>query len=112
MRRTYEGVRIYAPTRLADDEYSPLWDEAELEFASGSLRILHTPGTHLAHVLLYAKRSHSDCRRLRAQTHYAQPSALAGPHRFLKRFPSLAEYLVSLARLRSFAPTLVLWWSR
>jgi len=43
MRRMYEGVRVYADS-FADHEYSPLWDEAELEFESGSLRILHTPG--------------------------------------------------------------------
>ncbi len=43
MRRMYEGVRKYADS-FADHEYSPLWDEGELEFATGSWRIVHTPG--------------------------------------------------------------------
>ena len=43
MRRMYEGMREYADT-LDDSDCVPLEDEAELEFESGSLRVLHTPG--------------------------------------------------------------------
>ena len=35
MRKMYEGVRKYADS-FAEDEYGPLWDDAELEFESGS----------------------------------------------------------------------------
>src|ERR687894_2005935 len=38
MRGMYEGMRKYADS-FADDEYSALWGEGELEFESGSLRI-------------------------------------------------------------------------
>src|ERR1041385_6017770 len=43
MRKMYEGVRQYADS-FGDDEYGELNDEAELEFETGSLKILHTPG--------------------------------------------------------------------
>ena len=43
MRRMYEGLRAYADA-LDDDQYSDLKDEMELEFATGSLRVIHTPG--------------------------------------------------------------------
>ena len=43
MRKMYEGVRQYADS-FEDDEYGELRDEAELEFATGALRIVHTPG--------------------------------------------------------------------
>src|SRR5207247_10391688 len=43
MRRLYEGVRQYADS-LEDDHCTPLNDEAELEFSSGTLRVVHTPG--------------------------------------------------------------------
>src|SRR5262249_9324791 len=43
MRKLYEMVRMYADS-FEDHEYESLEDGAELEFTSGSLRILHTPG--------------------------------------------------------------------
>src|SRR6267143_6238006 len=43
MRRMYEGVRQYADS-LDDDHCGELRDEAELEFESGALQVLHTPG--------------------------------------------------------------------
>ena len=43
MRKLYEGVREFADS-LADDEVAELTDEAELEFESGALQVVHTPG--------------------------------------------------------------------
>ena len=43
MRKMYEGVRQYADS-FEQDEYGELRDEAELEFETGTLRIVHTPG--------------------------------------------------------------------
>src|SRR5687768_3880220 len=40
LRRMYESVRKLADS-LEDHEYSELTDEMELEFASGSLRVVH-----------------------------------------------------------------------
>ncbi len=105
MRRMYEGVRVYADS-FADHEYSPLWDEAELEFESGSLRIIHTPG-HTPGSCSFIREADrtviaGDCVLKRITPN---PVLSPDPIDSSKRFPSLAEYLVSLARLRAFAPT-------
>ena len=107
MRRMYEGVRRYADS-FADHEYGPLWDEAELEFESGALRIVHTPG-HTPGSCSFVREADrtviaGDCVLKRVTPN---PVLSPDPIDRTKRFPSLAEYLVSLARLRTFAPTLV-----
>jgi glyoxylase-like metal-dependent hydrolase (beta-lactamase superfamily II) len=107
MRRMYEGMRRYADS-FADSEYGPLWDEAELEFSSGSLRILHTPG-HTPGSCSFVREADrtiiaGDCVLKRITPN---PVLSPDPIDSSRRFPSLAEYLVSLARLRTFAPTLV-----
>jgi len=107
MRKMYEGVRLYADS-LAEHEYSPLLDDAELEFATGSWRIVHTPG-HTPGSCSFVREADrtviaGDCVLKRITPN---PILSPDPIDSSKRFPSLAEYLVSLARLRTFAPTLV-----
>jgi len=107
MRRMYEGVRKYADS-FAEDEYGPLWDESELYFETGALRIIHTPG-HTPGSCSFLREADrtviaGDCVLKRITPN---PVLSPDPIDPTKRFPSLAEYLVSLARLRSFAPTLV-----
>ena len=107
MRRMYEGVRQYADS-FADNEYAPLWDDSELQFESGSLRILHTPG-HTPGSCSFLREADrtviaGDCVLKRITPN---PVLSPDPLDSSRRFPSLAEYLVSLARLRSFSPTLV-----
>ncbi|HLN98155.1 MAG TPA: MBL fold metallo-hydrolase [Pyrinomonadaceae bacterium] len=107
MRRMYEGVRQYADS-FATDEYGDLRDEAELEFETGTLRIVHTPG-HTPGSCSFVREADrtviaGDCVLKRIT-----PNPILSPDPIdpTKRFASLAEYLVSLARLRTFAPTLV-----
>lgn len=107
LRKMYEGVRQYADS-FADGECGELRDEEELEFANGTLRILHTPG-HTPGSCSFLREADrtviaGDCVLKRIT-----PNPILSPDPIdpSKRFPSLAEYLVSLARLRSFAPTLV-----
>lgn len=107
MRKIYEGVRQYADS-FEDDEYSALHDEKELEFESGALRIVHTPG-HTPGSCSFVREADrtiiaGDCVLKRITPN---PVLSPDPIDSSKRFASLAEYLVSLARLRSFAPTLV-----
>ena len=107
MRKMYEGVRQYADSFEAD-EYSELRDEEELEFSNGALRILHTPG-HTPGSCSFLREADrtviaGDCVLKRITPN---PVLSPDPVDPSKRFASLAEYLVSLARLRSFAPTLV-----
>jgi glyoxylase-like metal-dependent hydrolase (beta-lactamase superfamily II) len=107
MRRMYEGFRLYADS-FEDHEHGPLYDEDELEFESGSLRILHTPG-HTPGSCSFVREADrtviaGDCVLKRITPN---PVLSPDPIDSSKRFPSLAEYLVSLARLRTLAPTLV-----
>ena len=107
MRRMYEGMRGLADS-LADDEHAELRDNAELEFESGSLRVVHTPG-HTPGSCSFIREADrtiiaGDCVLKRVTPNPVLSPDPVDPSR---RFPSLAEYLVSLARLRSFAPTLV-----
>ena len=107
LRRMYEGVRQYADS-FADNEYAPLWDDSDLAFESGTLRIVHTPG-HTPGSCSFLREADrtviaGDCVLKRITPN---PVLSPDPIDPSKRFPSLAEYLVSLARIRSFAPTLV-----
>jgi glyoxylase-like metal-dependent hydrolase (beta-lactamase superfamily II) len=107
MRKMYEGVRQYADSFEAD-EYSALRDEEDLEFATGALRIVHTPG-HTPGSCSFVREADrtviaGDCVLKRITPN---PILSPDPIDSSKRFASLAEYLVSLARLRSFSPTLV-----
>jgi glyoxylase-like metal-dependent hydrolase (beta-lactamase superfamily II) len=92
---------------LEDGEFNPLRDEMELEFQSGSLRVLHTPG-HTPGSCSFVREANrtlvcGDCVLKRIT-----PNPILSPDPIdpEKRFRSIAEFLVSLARLRSFSPTL------
>jgi glyoxylase-like metal-dependent hydrolase (beta-lactamase superfamily II) len=86
-----------------------LRDDAEIEFASGNLRVIHTPGHTPGSCSLIREANRTifagDCVLKRITPN---PLLYPDPVDPARRFQSLAEYLVSLARLRSFAPTLTL----
>jgi glyoxylase-like metal-dependent hydrolase (beta-lactamase superfamily II) len=108
MRRMYEGVRQYADS-LEEDHCRELTDEAELEFESGALQVVHTPG-HTPGSCSFLRQADrtliaGDCVLKRITPN---PILSPDPIDRSRRFRSLAEYLVSLARVRSLAPTLVL----
>lgn len=107
MQRMYEGVRTYADA-LDDEQYREMVDDEELEFGSGSLRVIHTPG-HTPGSCSFLREADrtiiaGDCVLKRITPN---PILSPDPVDPSRRFRSLAEYMVSLARLRSFAPTLV-----
>jgi len=107
MRQLYDEVRQYADS-LDDDHCRELKDGDELEFDSGALRILHTPG-HTPGSCSFIREADrtviaGDCVLKRITPN---PVISPDPIDPARRFKSLAEYLVSLARVRSFAPTLV-----
>lgn len=107
MRRMYDAVRLYADS-LDEHEYRSLEDEAELDFSNGTLRVVHTPG-HTPGSCSFIREADrtviaGDCVLKRITPNPVLSPDPLDPN---KRFPSLAEYLVSLARLRAFAPTYV-----
>jgi glyoxylase-like metal-dependent hydrolase (beta-lactamase superfamily II) len=108
MRRMYAGVRQYADS-LDDGHCGELTDEAELEFESGVLQVMHTPGhtPGSCSFIRHADRTliAGDCLLKRITPN---PILSPDPIDRSRRFRSLEEYLVSLARVRALAPTLVL----
>jgi len=106
MKTLYEEVSLLTDS-LEDGEFSPLRDEMDLEFSSGSLKVLHTPG-HTPGSCSFVREANrtlicGDCVLKRITPN---PILAPDPLDPSKRFKSLAEYLVSLARLRSYSPTL------
>lgn len=106
LKSLYEEVSLLTDS-LEDGEFSPLRDEMELEFESGSLKVLHTPG-HTPGSCSFVREANrtlicGDCILKRITPN---PILSPDPVDPSKRFKSLAEYLVSLAKLRSYSPTL------
>ena len=106
MKALYDEISLLTDA-LDDGEFLALRDEMELEFESGSLRVLHTPG-HTPGSCSFAREANrtlicGDCVLKRIT-----PNPIVSPDPIDpdRRFPSLGEYLVSLAKLRSYKPTL------
>lgn len=107
MQGLYESISLLTDS-LAEGEFIDLEDEMELDFANGSLRVLHTPG-HTPGSCSFVREADrtlicGDCVLKRITPN---PIVSPDPVDRSRRFASLAEYLVSLARLRSYSPTLV-----
>lgn len=106
MKSLYDEISLLTDA-LEDGDYRALNDEMELEFESGALRVLHTPG-HTPGSCSFAREANrtlicGDCVLKRITPNPIVSPDPVDPDR---RFPSLAEYLVSLAKLRSYKPTL------
>jgi glyoxylase-like metal-dependent hydrolase (beta-lactamase superfamily II) len=107
MQVLYNEISLLTDS-LAEKDFSPLHDGMELEFAAGTIKVLHTPG-HTPGSCSFVREADrtmicGDCVLKRIT-----PNPVLSPHPLdpAKRFPSLAEYLVSLAKIREFKPTLV-----
>lgn len=107
MRGLYEDISLLTDS-LEDGEFGSLEDGRELVFESGSLTVLHTPG-HTPGSCSFAREANrtlicGDCVLKRITPNPVLSPDPLDPER---RFQSLAEYLVSLAKLREYKPTLV-----
>lgn len=105
MAGRYELIHHYADAVADVEAYR---DEQEFVFVSGSLRVVHTPGHTPGSCCLLR-----EANRLMLtgdtvlKTITPNPVLNADPIDPRRRFPSLGEYLVSLARIRELAPTLL-----
>jgi glyoxylase-like metal-dependent hydrolase (beta-lactamase superfamily II) len=105
MESHYRIIQRYAD---AVEDVETYRDEDEFVFASGSLRAIHTPGhTPGSCCLLRASNRLLLTGDTILKTITPNPILNADPIDPQRRFPSLSEYLVSLARIRSLAPTLL-----
>lgn len=106
MQSLYQDISLLTDA-LDDGDFAPLKDEMEIEFEGGTMRVLHTPG-HTPGSCSFIREANrtlicGDCVLKRIT-----PNPILSPDPIdpTKRFRSLAEYLVSLAKLRSYSPTL------
>lgn len=103
----YADVSHYTDA-LTEGEFSELKDEMEIEFNSGVLKVLHTPGHTPGSCSFFREANRTliagDCILKRITPN---PIVSPDPVDARRRFKSLAEYLVSLARLRAVSPTVV-----
>lgn len=107
IQEIYKNIALLTDT-LTENEISHLHDEMEIEFESGTLKVLHTPG-HTPGSCSFVREANrtliaGDCFLKRIT-----PNPIVSPDPFdlEKRFKSLAEFLVSLAKIRSYSPTLI-----
>ncbi len=107
MKKMYATIDVYADA-LDGSEFDELIDEAEVEFERGSLRVIHTPG-HTPGSCSLVRESDRTIIAGDCVLKHITPNPILSPDPFdpTRRFRSLEEYLVSLARIRSFAPTLI-----
>jgi glyoxylase-like metal-dependent hydrolase (beta-lactamase superfamily II) len=107
MQNLYAEVSLLTDS-LVEGEFKLMSDGMNIEFATGSLQVLHTPG-HTPGSCSFVREANrtlicGDCVLKRITPN---PIVSPDPLNPQKRFASLAEYLVSLARIRSYSPTLV-----
>jgi glyoxylase-like metal-dependent hydrolase (beta-lactamase superfamily II) len=107
MQKTYEKISLLTDS-LGETEFTELHDQQELEFETGMLKVLHTPG-HTPGSCSFIREADrtlicGDCVLKRITPN---PIVSPDPVNLERRFRSLAEYLVSLAKIRNFSPTLV-----
>jgi len=105
MAEHYQQIHSYAD---AVEEVTVYRDDDEFVFAGGSLRVVHTPGhTPGSSCLLRGSNRLLLTGDTILKTITPNPVLNPDPIDPQRRFPSLSEYLVSLARIRSLAPTLL-----
>jgi len=104
---------IYKDVSLLTDalevgEFLELKDEMELEFANGMLKVLHTPG-HTPGSCSFLREANRTLIVGDTVLKRITPNPVVSPDPInpQKRFKSLAEYLVSLERIRLVSPTLI-----
>lgn len=106
MQALYNQISLLTDS-LSEGDFRPLKDDMELEFESGTLRVLHTPG-HTPGSCSFVREANrtiicGDCVLKRITPN---PVLSPDPVDPTRRFPSMAEYLVSLAKIREYKPTL------
>jgi glyoxylase-like metal-dependent hydrolase (beta-lactamase superfamily II) len=105
MEARYAKVSRYADAVADAEAYR---DEHEFVFASGALRAVHTPG-HTPGSSCLLRESNRLLLTGDTILKHITPNPVLNPDPIdpARRFPSLGEYLVSLARIRALAPTLL-----
>lgn len=106
MRTLYDEISLLTDS-LADNDASPLSDGDDIDFETGTIKVIHTPGHTPGSCSFFREADRTlfcgDCVLKRITPN---PILSPDPVDPAKRFRSLGEYLVSLAKLRGLRPTL------
>ncbi len=106
IERFREGYREVRKLGEEIHDVEGVEDGDHIDFERGSFEVVHTPGHTPGSICLFR---HSDRLVIAADTVLKNitpnPMLSPDPLDHDRRFPSLSEYLVSLARLRGLAPT-------
>jgi glyoxylase-like metal-dependent hydrolase (beta-lactamase superfamily II) len=106
--RMESGFRKFLGYAYPLDHVERLEDEDEIIFEHESLKVIHTPG-HTPGSICLVRTSNRLVFSSDTVLKNITPNPLLSPDPLdgSRRFQSLGEYLVSLARLRSLAPTVI-----
>ncbi|HET9529109.1 MAG TPA: MBL fold metallo-hydrolase, partial [Blastocatellia bacterium] len=106
--RMESGFKKFLGYAYPLDNVEPLEDEDEIIFEHESLKVIHTPG-HTPGSICLVRTSNRLVFSSDTVLKNITPNPLLSPDPLdgRRRFQSLGEYLVSLARLRSLAPTMI-----
>jgi glyoxylase-like metal-dependent hydrolase (beta-lactamase superfamily II) len=101
----YAKVKSFAD---AVEKVVPYADEHEFEFATAAWRVVHTPGHTPGSCCLFRAATRTLLAGDTILKHITpNPVLNPDPHKSTRRFPALKNYLTSLARLQTLAPTLI-----
>lgn len=101
----YAKVKSFAD---AVEKIIPYRDEHEFVFASGSWRVVHTPGHTPGSSCLLREATRTLLAGDTILKHITpNPVMNPDPHKSSRRFSALKNYLASLERVRAIAPTLI-----
>jgi glyoxylase-like metal-dependent hydrolase (beta-lactamase superfamily II) len=105
MERGYQKFQGYAHPL---DDVDRLEDEDEVVFEHGSLSVVHTPG-HTPGSICLVRQSNRMVFASDTVLKNITPNPVLSPDPLdaRRRFQSLGEYMVSLARIRALAPTVL-----
>jgi glyoxylase-like metal-dependent hydrolase (beta-lactamase superfamily II) len=108
IERMEAGSKKFSGYARAIESVKVLKDEDEIVFDSGSLKVIHTPG-HTPGSICLVRTSNREIFASDTVLKSVTPNPVLSvdPIDERKRFQSLGEYLVSLARIRALSPTLL-----
>lgn len=106
--RMEAGSKKFSGYTRAIEDVKVLKDEDEIIFSSGSLKVVHTPG-HTPGSICLVRTSNREVFASDTVLKSITPNPVLSvdPIDDKKRFQSLGEYMVSLARIRLLSPTLL-----
>jgi glyoxylase-like metal-dependent hydrolase (beta-lactamase superfamily II) len=103
-----QGYLKFSPLGGNQISFTSVKDEEDIIFENGSLKVLHTPG-HTPGSICLLRESNRELIAADTVIKHISPNPMlhVDPLDSHRRFPSLSEYLCSVARIKEIAPTFI-----